>query len=460
MIINTNINSVKCSKILQSNNRSLGKAMNSLSSGLKINKASDDAAGLSISEKMKSQIRGLEKANNNSEDGISLLKVAEGGMNEISNILNRVRTLCVQSANGTNVDIDRQSIQDEVNELLTEIDNIADNTNYNNIQLLNGVGTNYSAITGENISDHVQYITSTNGMTDTYTYDGKNYASGIIDFSNINSQDDIDKLVGDGINYTCCSCTKAYSIKFVTGTPDTSRLNSTNPVMEVDVSGITTGEELAKKIMSTAYGEDGYRYNPNNTALSPLPGSATAFVKHYSKLDIDGSKLYIYDDRTSYSGSSLPSSNGYGRFSFGVYGESAPVGNKIELNLQIGANKGESLTIYLPNVKTNKLGLGAGISTMSSDDSNSSLSKLDDAIKIVNSSRSSLGAYENRLEHISTINALAIENTESAKSSITDCDMAESMMDYSKQSILMQSVQAMLSQSNNMNQSILNLINT
>ena len=138
MIINHNMRAMNAQRNMGINNTNAGKSMEKLSSGLRINRAGDDAAGLSISEKMRAQIRGLNQASRNSQDGISMIQTAEGALNEAHSIIQRMRELAVQAANDTNVTVDRASIGDEINQLGAELSRIKDNTEFNKQKLLNG----------------------------------------------------------------------------------------------------------------------------------------------------------------------------------------------------------------------------------------------------------------------------------------------------------------------------------
>ncbi|MBU5484378.1 flagellin [Clostridium sp. MSJ-11] len=244
MITNHNMAQLIASNRANAAGKAKSNAMERLASGLRINKAADDAAGSGISQKMRAQIRGLEQANRNIQDGVSLVQTAEGGLNEITDDLQKMRELAVQASNRTLADDDRSNIQQEIEQLTSGIDDIANNTEFNGLALLAGEYDKDGNISeSDSLDQYVDYVTTSGGITNkyTYTYNGKteNYESAIIDFSNINSADDVDKLVGKGVNYTCCTCNAAYSIKFVDGNPDTSRLNTGNPVMEVDVSSVT-----------------------------------------------------------------------------------------------------------------------------------------------------------------------------------------------------------------------------
>lgn len=296
MRLNHNMNAIASSNRLNINISKDAKTIEKLSSGFKINKAGDDATGLAISEKMRVKIRGLGQAQKSSQDGISLIQVADSAMNGITSMLQRIGQLTVQAANGVNDNNDRSMMQKEVDQLLQEMERVSDDTEYNTIPLLNGKYNRIRPGESSSLKDYVGYITTTGGVTDKYTYTDntavtKNYASAAIDFGNISNKSDVEKLIGKGVNYTCCTCDKAYSIKFVNGNSDTGRLMDDNPVMEVDISNVNNGIDLVAKIMKTAYGQENYVYNPISSGV--LPTGATSFVDHYSKLASDGGKLYI-----------------------------------------------------------------------------------------------------------------------------------------------------------------------
>lgn len=292
MRINHNISAINTYRNQAQTNEKVSKSIGKLSSGLRITQAADDSAGLAISEKMRGQIRGLQMAQKNIQDGNSLVQTAEGGMAEIHSVLQRVRELSVQSANDTNTNEDRFAIQTEVTQLLEEIDRIANDTEFNGMMLLAGkMKSDGKIATSDSLADVVQSVTASNGINDKYTLNGIDYASAVVDFSNIMSSDEAMKLVGKGVHLTCSTCDKAYRIKFVNGSPDTSRQNSGHPVMEVDVSRITSGSELVEKIIESAYGGS-FQFDPEYTdptvepwrdsPLLQLPAPATNFARHFS----------------------------------------------------------------------------------------------------------------------------------------------------------------------------------
>jgi flagellin len=469
MRINNNIPALNTYRMLNMNTNALGKALEKLSSGKRINKASDDAAGMAISEKMRAQVRGLRQASRNSLDGISLIQTAEGALNEVSAILQRIRELSVQAANGTYTDDDRNAMQDEVDQLIKELDSISNKTEFNGILLLNGndkkVGDKGSL---DDWSDLVAEVTQTGGITDKYTYKGKSYASAIIDFSNIKSSEDVLKLADKGFNYTCCTCYKAYSIKFVNGEPSRSRLNESNPVMEVDIRSLDSGEKLVSEIIKTAYGEENFNYTPPSGITSTIantipkvgddiPYNATSFVKHYSQIAFDGAKIYIYDNRERYCEHAWPDGR-RGAFNLYVYGEENESKDKVLiLDIQAGSNANQIIRLEIPNVTVKQLRL-ENLLIDTQENANLAITKLDSAISRVSESRSKLGAYQNRLDY--TIRNLdnTSENLQAAESRIEDADMAIEMSEFVKLSILQQAGTAMLSQANQLPQLVLQLL--
>lgn len=449
----------------------VSRSMEKLSSGMQINRAADDAAGMTISEKMRGQIRGLQQANRNIQDGISLVQTAESGMGETQSILQRVRELAVKAATDTNTDKDRLLIQEEIEQLLKEVDSVAENTEFNTMPLLGGrhdLEGNETSKTS--LADAVESITDSGGITDTFTYkyktvDGqgetKDYASAIVDFSNITSEDEMKKLIGEGFHYTCATCSKAYSIKFVEGNPDQSRLNASNPVMEVDITGLQNGEDLVEKILEVAYGEKDFEYEPivdySSTwpDLAPIPSNATGFVRHYSQLAADGGRIYIFDYRDMYADADWPK-NGRGIFEPYVFAE---VGEGLfqPVVIQNGSNTDNNITLRIPNVTREQLGI-AMVSVRSQEEADAAIGQIDVASNEISQSRAILGAYQNRLEHMMQNNANYEENLAAAESRLRDTDMPAEISRLQAKQVLLQAAQAMGAQANQQMQGILQLL--
>jgi len=440
-------------------NTELNNTLNKLSSGYKINQAADDAAGLSISEKMRAQIRGLNQAGENIQDGLSLINTADGGLaNILDPNLQRLRELAVQASNDTLTDEDRLKVQQEVDQIIKGIRDIASNTEFNGMYLLAGTADkDGNSIASGSLAQYVQQVTTSGGVTDKYTYNSIDYASAIIDFSNINSASDIANLEGKGVYYTCCTCNQAYSIKFVNGNPDTSRLNDANPVMEVDVSTLTNGTDLVNKILETAYGQPGFVYDPTPPNTNIIPNGATNFVKHYSQLAADGGKIYIYDYRPEYAGVNWPV-NDSGVFELNVFGEAEQDKDLfLHLNIQVGSNAGQSVKVSIPNVTVEQLNIDP-LQVHSQELASAAITQVEQAIAKASKARSTIGAYQNMFEHAYNNVKSAEENLTKAESTLRDADMAKEMTKLKKDQILLQSSQSMMAQINQMNQGILEIL--
>lgn len=384
MRINHNIAALNTYRQLSVNNNSSQKAIEKLSSGLRINRAGDDAAGLAISEKMRSQIRGLEMASRNAQDGISLIQTAEGALNETQAILQRMRELAVQAKNGTNTEKDREALNEEYQELIEEITRIGRETEFNSLKVLNG---------------------SLSGAGGT----------GSPSIENISAS-----LLSGGIESISISGEPAagtYTLSFTPG-------ESGDP------------NQLTITFEGTPYIEE----------VTVPTGSDTAQVQ----FDDLGITVTVNADLTgTISGTfEVIAATGGG-------GEGGDEGGG--LILQIGANNGQEMVISIGDMQAESLGINdTSIDTV--DDAEEALTSIDNALQEVSAQRSKLGAYQNRLEH--TINNLstAAENLTAAESRIRDVDMAQEMMEFTKNSILLQASQAMLAQANQVPQGVLQLL--
>ncbi|SFR75320.1 flagellin N-terminal helical domain-containing protein [Anaeromicropila populeti] len=451
MIINHNLESINIYNHFKSISNNKAQSIEQLSTGYYINRSADNAAGLSISEKMRGQIRGLEQASKNTQDGISLIQTAEGGMNEIHSLLQRCRELSVKAANDVYTDDDRQLIQDEISLHLQEIDTIANETEFNEISLLAGrYDKEGYLVKSESLKNFVQDVTTSGGLTYRYMFDGQTYAGALVDFSNISSASDVAKLAENGFSYTCCTCDKVYSVRFVNGTPDTSHLNERNPIMEVDVSSLTNGTDLVNKIIETAYGTSSHIFDPSEQ------NSTTKFVDHFSQFSSDGAKLYIIDNRPELANRDWPIGNS-GTFNLYVHGEGAEKNLFLPLNFQLGSNRFQSIQIDITNVTTEHLGIDK-LSVLTQPKANASISIIDNAITKVSNGRSALGAYQNRLEHTIATTDNTSENIQYAESRIRDTDMEKEVLQVSKSSILEQIAESLMTQWNQNSNRLLTLL--
>jgi len=454
MIINHNIAALNTYRQLSNNNIMGQKSLEKLSSGLRINRAGDDAAGLAISEKMRGQIRGLEQASRNAQDGISLIQTAEGALSETHSILQRMRELAVQASSDTNNNNDRAEIQKEIDQLISEIDRIATDTEFNTKKLLNGsMGKTYT-VTANNFDYALQNIQIVGSDITTGTYTLTATAMGT-DTVTINTQTadstgtfaDTNITVADGtkfgsyiLNVTNNDGTTA---DFVLVGPDGTEIDGGNQAVDSDltIGGITFA------FGTVATDQDGsIEFDLTNTGL---------------EIDLTGDKIVDTTAIASYAGETL----NIGGFQFEArWGAAGADGDAMTMTVNdkavkfhIGANEDQNTSLAVNDMSASALGTDS-IDVTSQTAANAAITTIQSAIDTVSSERSKLGAIQNRLEH--TINNLgtSAENLTASESRIRDVDMAKEMMEYTKMSILAQAATAMLAQANQQPQGVLQLL--
>ena len=457
MIINHNLAALNTYNRLSANNASASKSLEKLSSGLRINRAGDDAAGLAISEKMRGQIRGLDQASSNAQNGISLIQTAEGALTETHSILQRMRELAVQSANDTNTDSDRAEIQKEVEQLKSEITRISTDTEFNTKKLLDGsigissrVTLNSSNVisinaVGSSVGDGTyQFIVSSaaNAITVDQAATGIDAADDIatIGAAAILGQYTINVTANDGTNATV-------EIKDRYG----ASLGTTTGVIADGITVGTGGNTIAiasGAITANATGTSKVTIEKSAT-MTVLNGSVTvntptAFTSKDGKFTVNNGNFEMVVDGDFADTTSTTVAN------------STVVDSKA-LTFQIGANANQNMNLAVSQMDASSLGV-SGIDLSTQTGANSAITTIQTAIEKVSSERAKLGAVQNRLEH--TINNVqtASENITSAESRIRDVDMAKEMMNYQKNSILQQAATSMLAQANQQPQNVLKLL--
>ncbi|WP_455791053.1 flagellin N-terminal helical domain-containing protein [Clostridium butyricum] len=408
MIINHNMNALNAHRNMTSNTSAAGKSMEKLSSGLRINRAGDDAAGLAISEKMRGQIRGLDQATRNSQDGISLIQTAEGALTETHSILQRMRELSVQSANDTNVNADRTAIQDEMDQLTKEVDRIANNTEFNTQKLLDG---------------------------------------------SFSGQFQIGANAGQSMDLSV-------------GKMDAASLGLTGSVTAKEDVAITTLKDGSYKLSGTAvYDEKGNTVGTFTAGtISDSAGNKIADITK-DKLEA-GTMIKVSDGKATINGTITGEAKNLSAGEYKVItGGSITKDDKI-----VGKVSGTSLVINDKEIVNTDLGVTSsavtsgfaftinGVNASTREQASGSITAINTAIESVSQQRSKLGAVQNRLEH--TINNLGTssENLTAAESRVRDVDMAKEMMNFSKNNILQQAAQAMLAQANQQPQNVLSLL--
>ena len=440
MVVQHNITAMNANRMLGVTTNGQSKSTEKLSSGYRINRAADDAAGLSISEKMRKQIRGLSQASTNAQDGISCVQTAEGALTEVHSMLQRMNELAVQASNGTMSEDDRQNVQDEVDQLVSEIDRVSETTKFNETYLLKGdsvANGNTKAFAAGDVIGKVDGVTvKAKGTTAATLQDNADIAIGTVELKSSNAAVTIS-------NSDKATCKAKEVVKFVSdGTNATVTLKNGTEVTDT-VANIKTNYEISA--------DDG---NGNNVAASAT--ISNALKADTTNADING----------TYTGSLADLSVGDTvnvKLSVGAAGVSALSSDTkaLMLSFQVGADTTDEnkITVSMDSMSAKSIGVD-GIQVTGSDSTNAdkAVNTIGRAIKQVSKQRSALGAVQNRLEH--TISNLdnVVENTTSAESRIRDTDMAEEMVSYSKNNILMQAGQSMLAQANQQNQGVLSLL--
>ncbi|WP_226618566.1 flagellin [Cytobacillus firmus] len=417
MRINHNIAALNTYRQLNSASGAQSKSMEKLSSGLRINRAGDDAAGLAISEKMRGQIRGLDQASKNSQDGISMIQTAEGALNETHSILQRMRELSVQSSNDTNTAEDRSNIQDEINQLGEEIQRIGEQTEFNTKKLLNGdMGA------GQATATHVVSNSLEASMTGGTTLDSLVDANG----------NNVGLANGDTITATWSVGGTQYSQTLTIGTTA-----GTDTIADLTLSDISDQIATDGTIASATF-------TGNKLDITAAAGGTAA--------QINGLSIEV---KSSAGVRKEAASNALSNFSTTT--EAKDVRADGSADFQIGANQGQTLNLSFEDMRADTLGV-RNLQVSTKSQAGTAISVLDEAIQKVSKERSKLGANQNRLEH--TINNLntSSENLTAAESRIRDVDMAKEMMEQTKNSILSQAAQAMLAQANQQPQGVLQLL--
>lgn len=394
MVVQHNLTAMNSNRQLGVTTSAQAKSAEKLSSGYRINRAGDDAAGLKISEKMRSQVRGLNRASTNAQDGVSLIQTAEGALNEAHSILQRMNELAVQGANDPNENIDREAINEELDALTTELDRISSTTQFNKQNLLDGSFKNKKLQVGANADQNIE-----------------------ISIGSMNA--------------------KTLGLKDVSGTIEKTAQEGVNPVA-IKYQGMS------------------YTYRPKSSLDKNTANAISVFKKQLSgKYTSANYAAQFENGKVFYK--SLVNDKTYSTVSKAVAGDvsaakqamSADVKKNINTYLQTSAVTAKALSSYTQNGN-------ARVDTY--EMANNSITAIQDAINKVSSQRSALGALQNRLEHtIANLDNVA-ENTQAAESRIRDTDMASEMVEYSKNNILAQAGQSMLAQSNQSTQGVLSLL--
>ncbi|MGH4125764.1 MAG: flagellin [Clostridium sp.] len=487
MIINHNINALTAYNKFNTAGKVKSDAMEKLSSGIRINSAADDAAGSAIDQKMKAQIRGLEQAGRNIQDGVSLIQTAEAGLGSIQNPnLLRMRDLIIQALNGTLNGADRMKIQNELESVKASINDIANDTEFNTINVLSPPINNDKAIQPISSSklDIVFMVDNSASMTTNIN----TVKSGIGDFvSSLNGVADTKVAI---VNL-CVG--NPYDIKNFESDPNQianelnglSATDGTKPyeIIENSVPGGVIGNKLS-------YRQDSKKVfivftDTKNEAGSSTESNAKSAVEGLNVstgFDSDDIQTYFFamggifpdddfNEITDYTGGKIYHPTGAADISDKLKNDlvqeiknSIPASMHTQqedemptLELQVGANSGEKFQIQLFDARTKNLGID-DVTVISIEEAENSLEKVDKAIEIVSTQRGKFGSYQNALEHIYSNVGDYGYNLTSADSRINDANMAKEVMQMTKSSIIQEAAQSMLKQADEMQKSVLNLM--
>ena len=480
MVVQHNMQAANANRMLNITTSAQSKSTEKLSSGYRINRAADDAAGLTISEKMRKQIKGLDRASTNAEDGVSAVQTAEGALTEVHSMLQRMNELATQSANGTNSSTDRKAIQDEIDQLTTEIDRVSETTKFNETYLLKGDGADKAhnvnahdagidGVTLTDKGDTVDVTLKTLNAGDKVSIAGKNYTIGA-------TADDGEAAFKKGLGHDTPAAGDTATLNGVEykyydaiaangGNKGTAAgWYSVNPsTLDNATSAVTAEKE------TTAFYAEGATTKVGNQSFTVMKGADDGIDDNDSSI-ITAKKAYQLETAEILKASNIGTDTAAtadknttdladATNKFTLTKGKVNYNDALSFNLHVGADADMTNKITVNIDSMNSAGLGIkGIKADTEQDATYAIDAIADAISTVSSQRSALGAVQNRLEH--TINNLdnVVENTTSAESRIRDTDMAEEMVNYSKNNILAQAGQSMLAQANQSNQGVLSLL--
>ena len=413
MRIQHNIMAMNAYRNYNNNTSALSKNLEKLSSGYKINRAGDDAAGLAISEKMRAQITGLKAASKNVKDGVSLVKTAEGALQEVHDMLNRMDSLATQSANGTyDNEVDRLNLQKEVNALRSEIDRIADSSNFNGKKLLDG---------------------SMDGL-ETSVYKNTTTTAG---------KADMDLSIAHDKKVSIGGADQTLSFKFAVGTADEAKIAADGTVTITLAKGADATHDATHSAASI-------QELIANTKLDDITGKLSddeknALVQALKEVTVSGKDITIKSTDTDVAQAT------------GVADPNRKTGEKLTLQIGDTADSFNKMKVNVGDMHAKALGI-ADLTIADQEGAAKAIQSIKDAINTVSSTRGDLGAIQNRLEHTQNNLSVMTENIQDAESTIRDTDVADEMMAYTKNNILVQSAQAMLAQANQVPQGVLQLL--
>ena len=471
MVVQHNLQAMNANRMLNITTGSQSKSAEKLSSGYRINRAADDAAGLSISEKMRKQIRGLDQASTNAEDGVSAVQTAEGALTEVHSMLQRMNELAVQASNGTNSKTDRDAIQSEIDQLTTEIDRVAETTKFNESYLLKG---------DANGATKKMYLEAHDaGLKGKLTDNGDGTATFVMDELKAG-----DSVTIAGKSYTIGSTEAEVEAEFtkqVTKKDDKFTVNG-KEITIIDTYSAKPDDDKAAgkytltdaKALITAGSTVKFA---NGTTMKTMTDAANDGVDDNDSSVISKNKAYLLASQELLKANQIGDTEGNAKVGVGTADTAVALDNgtgtfeiklaqtevaeKLNFNLHVGsdADMTNKINVNIETMDSSYLGIkGLNVSDDTGVAATYAVDAIADALQKVSDQRSSLGAVQNRLEHTIANLDNVVENTTSAESRIRDVDMAEEMVEYSKNNILAQAGQSMLAQANQATQGVLSLL--
>ena len=460
MVVQHNMQAMNANRMLNTTTTAQAKSTEKLSSGYKINRAADDAAGLSISEKMRKQIKGLDQASTNAQDGISAVQTAEGALTEVHSMLQRMNELAVQAANGTNSESDRQSIQDEIDQLTTEIDRVAETTKFNETYLLKGNGKSTTLIVNAKDAGIEGKLLGTGTGVTTFTMDalktGESITIGSKGYTIGSTTGEVKAAVSSAAIGSSVTINGTEYTIVNTAAEESDTTNSytkaTLDKMYSDGDKVIVGTQTFK-VMTDA-GADGIGDNDASVvSASHAYDLINDELRKASSVGTDPGK----EAQVTHT---APAANAT-QVVFSITEGTVQGTQGLQFTLHVGADADETNKIALTIDTMDSAGLGVkGLNVVDNTGAKATyaIDAIADAVARVSQTRSGLGAIQNRLEHTIANLDNVVENTTSAESQIRDTDMAEEMVTYSKNNILAQAGQSMLAQANQSTQGVLSLL--
>ena len=427
MVVKNNMSAISTLNTLNKNSSALAKSLAKVSSGMKINSAADDASGYAISERMRVQIRSLDQDNQNTQNGQSMMKVAEGAVSSTVEILKTLKEKVINAANDTNTDADRQTIQKELDQ---SVDQINDNAviTFNGKYLVDGshntsVAATTTSLTNESLSEDTKFTDQFTKLKDRNGNSLKIQKSDTVTLS----------YVKQGKTYTTSVKADGNSLKTLVEKTKDLKVGNTNSVIGKNVAGDT---------VYTADGKKGLTITAAGTGLDNQIAGITISVTN-SEGEIQKSVNAVLDN-----------------FSETIRAQDNSDDNAIVL--QTGTKANQAIKVGLTDMRAEALGLqsstGQTLNISTQEYANAAINVLDTAVQKALDQQTTIGSVESRLEYTSTNLTTASENVQSSESTIRDADMAKEMTNYTKNNVLLQAAQSMLAQANQNSSAVLSLL--